>query len=91
MSKRLFQTFVSMYSPGGEFKIAKIVSRTVWRCTNLVGAAINDDEKYYYEVIWDNPPENWRSKKGTPKYVPFRNWVELYPNVLLEFKKEKNL
>ena len=83
--------FFSMYPPGGEFKIAKIVDRFIWRCKNLVGAAINDDEKYYYKVIWDSPSENWRSKEGTPKYVPYRNWVELYPNVLLEFKKEKNL
>ena len=70
----------------GQFKIVKILSRTKWRCDGLLLKAVDEDDKYSYEVKWNNSSET----ESTPKYVPY-DWVKRYPKVLLEFKKEHNL
>jgi len=56
----------------------------------VVSAA--EDDSYYYEVSWNTLNAiDVDPTTDTPKYVPFKNWIESYPNVLLQFKRDNNL
>ena len=72
----------------GRFQIEKIISRQKWRAI-VVSAA--EDDSYFYEVSWNTRNAiDVDPTTDTPKYVPFKNWIESYPNVLLQFKRENN-
>ena len=69
-------------------KMNRILERHLWREYANQGYSTEvdllSDSCFFYRVEWEDAEPNYKP------YIPFDRWVEIYPEIMTQFKRENN-